>query len=335
MQETALFSNAFIRQQPLIKRLFTEFIESSREFRQSPKGYLTAAFRDDSVGASRRKELLRFGMAVGVMVFAVAFFGVVVVPQLFGKTDAAADPNQELKLHARVLDMDEEVPVDMPKRDTKAGGGGGGGKQEPTPPSQGRLPEFSMTPPLVNPTSHVPPRPPALPIQQTVQVDPSLQPKMDLNMPIGLPTGVPGPPSDGPGTGGGIGTGTGRGVGPGEGTGVGPGRGWNMGGGDPSLGGDDRDRVATAVDTRPALLVSPKPLYTEEARKNKIQGVIRMRVLVSADGSVQQVRLTSHLPDGLDEQAIAAARKMRFRPAMRAGQPVAFWVPVEVEFNLR
>jgi TonB family protein len=335
MQERVLFNNAFFHSESLFKRLWKEFIEAIREFRQNPKAYFAAAFRDDTVGASRRKELLRFGMAVGVMVFATAFFAVVILPQMFGDTKAAEDPNQELKLHARVLDMDEEVPVDMPKRDTKAGGGGGGGKQEPTPPSQGRLPEFSLKEPLIAPTSHVPPRPPALPIQQTVQVDPSLQPKMDLNMPIGLPTGVPGPPSDGPGTGGGIGTGEGRGVGPGRGTGVGPGEGFNMGGGAPGLGGGDRDRVATAVDTKPALLVSPKPLYTEEARKNKIQGVVRAQVLVSPDGGVLQVRLRSHLPDGLDEQAIAAMRKMRFRPAMKAGQPVAFWVNVEVEFNLR
>jgi TonB family protein len=334
MQETALFSNTFIRQQPLVKRLFSEFVESSREFRQSPKAYLTAAFRDDSVGANRRKELLRFGMAIGVMVFAIAFFAVVILPQLLQGSKAAEDPDQELRKIAQITDL-EDVPVDMPKRDTRAGGGGGGGKQEPTPPSQGRLPEFSLREQLVPPTSHVPPRPPSLPIQQTVMADPAMQPKMDLNMPIGLPNGVPGPSSDGPGTGGGIGTGTGTGAGPGNGRGAGPGNDWGIGGGNPGIGGGDRDRVATAVDTRPALLVSPKPLYTEEARKNKIQGVVRARVLVSADGGVQQVRLTSHLPDGLDEQAIAAMRKMKFRPAMRAGQPVAFWVPVEVEFNLR
>jgi hypothetical protein len=37
----------------------------------------------------------------------------------------------------------------------------------------------------------------------------------------------------------------------------------------------------------------------------------------------------------LNEEAISAAYKMRFKPAMKDGQPVAYWVPVEIEFNLR
>jgi Gram-negative bacterial TonB protein C-terminal len=41
------------------------------------------------------------------------------------------------------------------------------------------------------------------------------------------------------------------------------------------------------------------------------------------------------LPGGLDEQAIQAAYPMRFRPAMKGGQPLAFCVPVRIEFNLR
>jgi TonB family protein len=274
-------------------------------------------------------------MAVGVMVFSVAFFAVVILPQLWGHAEAK-DPDQELKLHARVVDLDEEAEVEMPKRDSRAGGGGGGGKQEPTPPSLGRPPEFSLKPQEVAPTTHVPPTPPSLPVLQTIQADPALQPKFDPNMPIGLTNGVPGPPSDGPGIGGGIGTGEGTGAGPGRGTGFGPGEGFNTGGGRPGLGGGDNpDGTARVVDARPVLLFSQRPNYTEEARKNKIQGVIRLRVLVTADGGVQNVRLASHLPDGLDEQAIAAARKMKFKPAMRGGQPVAYWIPVEVEFNLR
>jgi TonB family protein len=337
MQQTELFSGAFLNQQPLFKRLISEFKESSREFRQSPKAYLAAAFRDDGLGANRRKELLRFGMAVGVLVFSTAFFFVVIFPQMFGGAQAGG-PQEELVERVRLAADIEEMPeVEAPKADTRAGGGGGGGRQEQTPPSQGRLPEFSLTPNVVTPTTHEPLRPPSLPIQQTVQVDPALQPKFDPNMAIGLPQAPPGPPSDGPGEGGGIGTGKGGGVGSGDGTGVGPGRGYNMGGGDPSLGGGDRnpDGSARNVDQRPRLLNSVRPLYTEEARKNKIQGTVRVRVLVGADGSVKNVRIQTHLPDGLDEQAIAAAYKLRFTPAMRAGQPVAFWQPVEIEFNLR
>jgi protein TonB len=107
----------------------------------------------------------------------------------------------------------------------------------------------------------------------------------------------------------------------------------NTGGGDPRLGGGNG--VATAVDQKPQALNAPQPRYTEEARKNKIQGVVIARVLVGADGSAKQVKISRGLPDGLDEQAIQAAYQLRFRPAMKGGQPVAFWVSVTIEFNLR
>jgi protein TonB len=107
-----------------------------------------------------------------------------------------------------------------------------------------------------------------------------------------------------------------------------------MGGGGPRLGGGS-GAPATAVDSRPILLNSPQPRFTEEARKNKIQGVVLVRVLVGSDGAVKKVTITRGLPDGLDEQAIQAAYQMRFKPAMKSGQPVAFWVPAQIEFNLR
>jgi TonB family protein len=63
--------------------------------------------------------------------------------------------------------------------------------------------------------------------------------------------------------------------------------------------------------------------------------VIRTQALVGPDGLVKDVRLVTHLPDGLDEEAIVAVKQMRFRPATTKGQPVNFWVTLEVEFNLR
>ena len=89
---------------------------------------------------------------------------------------------------------------------------GGGGRNQPTPPSKGQLPKFSLTPPLIAPTTAPQLRIPTLPVMETVQVDPRLEkPRDDLAV-TGLPTGVPGPPSDGPGSGSGIGTGKGGGV---------------------------------------------------------------------------------------------------------------------------
>ena len=91
---------------------------------------------------------------------------------------------------------------------------------------------------------------------------------------------------------------------------------------------------ATAVDEANPFKQA-RPNYTEEARKNKITGVVLARLLVGADGSVKQVRIARGLPDGLNEEAIRAAYQIRFKPAMKGGQPVAFWQMVEIEFNLR
>jgi protein TonB len=119
---------------------------------------------------------------------------------------------------------------------------------------------------------------------------------------------------------------------------VGPGSGGNTGGNERNLAvGRPNPAVhQTAVDERPVLLNQPRPLFTEEARRNKVQGVVRVRILVDTNGAVKEVVLMRGLPDGLNEQAIRAAYQMRFRPAMKNGQPVSYWLSnVEVEFNLR
>jgi periplasmic protein TonB len=134
-----------------------------------------------------------------------------------------------------------------------------------------------------------------------------------------------------------MGSGSGGGVGSGAGQGLGPGRGSGSGGGSPRLDdGFNADGSAKSVDSRPqALNMPPRPNYTEEARKNKIQGVVRARALVGADGEVKQVRVISGLPDGLNEEAILTVKQVRFKPATKNGQPVAFWIVLSVEFNLR
>ncbi|SRR5712692_3368287 len=111
----------------------------------------------------------------------------------------------------------------------------------------------------------------------------------------------------------------------------------NIGGNGFKIGGIPKSgHQQPAVDSLPVLLNRPRPLFTEEARRNKIQGIVRVKVLVEATGAVKEVVVTRGLPDGLSEQAIRAAYEMRFRPAMKDGRPVSYWLNnVEVEFNLR
>lgn len=90
-----------------------------------------------------------------------------------------------------------------------------------------------------------------------------------------------------------------------------------------------------AVDSKPIPLNRPRPNYTEEARKTKVQGEVQARVLVGSDGRVIEVRIIRGLPSGLNEEAIRATMQMRFKPAIKDGRTVQCWVMVAIEFNIR
>lgn len=327
-----LFEDAFVDPPSILRRLIDSFVEAFREFSQNPKSYVVSAFKSDGVGGHRRKMLLRFGLAIGIVVYACFFGAILILWSIHAK--AKTDPQGELAIHWVNPEDFKAVEIEKPKAKEKAGGGGGGGRNTPTPASKGQLPKFSLTPPIMAPRPEPTPRPPALPIPETVMADPRNEPKRDDLAVTGLSNGVPGPPSAGPGSDGGMGTGDKGGMGSGHGRGVGPGNDYGIGGGNPRLGGGNGG-APTVVDTKPVPLNSPQPRYTEEARKNKIQGNVTARVLIGADGQVKQVKITRGLPDGLDEQAIQAAYQLRFKPAMKSGQPVAYWMPVLIEFNLR
>jgi len=150
------------------------------------------------------------------------------------------------------------------------------------------------------------------------------QPNLEPYIPRGTQDATPA----GPDTGGGMGSGAG--------TGFGPGRGYNRGSGPAQPSGDfNPDGSAKSVDTKPVILRNVQPLYTEEARKNKIQGIVRVRALVGADGSVKRATIITGLPDGLDLMALHAAHKILFKPATKAGRPVAYWIPLVMQFNIR
>jgi TonB family protein len=77
------------------------------------------------------------------------------------------------------------------------------------------------------------------------------------------------------------------------------------------------------------------PNYTEQARANKVSGLVKMELLVGAYGRVKDARIIEGLPDGLNEEALRAAYKMRFRPTMRDGVPEESWLTISVDFSLR
>src|SRR2546423_594642 len=98
----------------------------------------------------------------------------------------------------------------------------------------------------------------------------------------------------------------------------------------------DYNRVFTQreVDTKAMILSRPKPRYTDAARQNQIQGTVMLRAILSANGTVTNISVVSGLPNGLSETAIAAARQMKFTPAMKDGRAVSVSVQVEYDFTL-
>ena len=88
------------------------------------------------------------------------------------------------------------------------------------------------------------------------------------------------------------------------------------------------------VDRKTRLIMKVEPQYTEEARANKVTGTVVFKVVFSANGSVTNIRTIAALPYGLTEQAIDAARKIKFIPAMKDGKFVSMWMQLEYNFNL-
>lgn len=88
------------------------------------------------------------------------------------------------------------------------------------------------------------------------------------------------------------------------------------------------------VDARANIVSKPPPTYTKEARRNGVQGFVVLKALLSADSRIDRIRIVKRLPAGLTENAIRAACKIRFKPAMKNGQPVAQLVTLEYVFRL-
>jgi TonB family protein len=80
--------------------------------------------------------------------------------------------------------------------------------------------------------------------------------------------------------------------------------------------------------------VSPEAEFSEEALRLKYQGVCAISIVVDARGYQQNLRVLLTLGMGLDEKALEAVRKYRFKPAMKNGRPVPAIMTIEVNFRL-
>jgi TonB family protein len=82
------------------------------------------------------------------------------------------------------------------------------------------------------------------------------------------------------------------------------------------------------------ITFKPKPDYTEEGRKQKINGEVSLEVLFASDGQIHVIRVVQGLGYGLDEQAVKAAEQIKFKPALHEGQPIDSRAQVHIIFEL-
>jgi len=126
---------------------------------------------------------------------------------------------------------------------------------------------------------------------------------------------------------------------PGKGDGRSNGQGVSTGGfGSQTVAKGTGPKIAQA-DSGPAttpveITYKPNPAYTQEARNMKLEGEVLLEVSFSANGTLHVNRVVRGLGHGLDEAAIAAANKIRFKPALRFGTPVDSTAVVHVSFQL-
>lgn len=164
------------------------------------------------------------------------------------------------------------------------------------------------------------------PIIQSLEdiIDQKLKPKPQKKVVRKKATAAPGPKAPaGNGTGTGTGSGTGSGNGSGNGNGSGSGSGSGEGRGVPVK--------------PPRLLREVAPVYPASARNSGATGVVTVRILVGADGSVEDVTVVGSSGNGaMDNSVVTAVNKWRFSPAKdKYGQNARCRVTRAVSFNLR
>jgi periplasmic protein TonB len=204
-------------------------------------------------------------------------------------------------------------------------GGNGGGNHDLDPAIEGRLPQFNRTPivpPQVQTLDH-----PLLAVNPAIAVPPDVRLPDNPALPnLGVDrssnTVIL---SNGPGSDAGIGSGKHGGVGNGTGN-----NGW---------GADDGPGFRTyrpGVDgvTAPVPLFTPEAEFSDEARRQKYQGVCMISLVVDAHGNPQNPRVVHPLGMGLDERALQAVQLYRFKPALKDGRPVPVTITIAVNFRL-
>ncbi len=296
-------------------------------------GYYNITFVDQKDGGKR--NILLLGAAVLVLGISVLS----VIGSIYNADAFVSALDEDLNSVVFVpfdepVDLIEEEPPPPQKKPDDAGGGGGG-NNDPNPVSKGRLANQTEKPMMAPSHTMDKVTNPTIPVEMSTKGNKKFPPSDEK---YGDPTSKYTVGSDGPGSGGGQGVGRGGGQGPGSGPGIGPGSGGGYGGGNRggSPGDDDDPPPARPTGPTTALNITSKPRanYTDAARQAQVQGTVTLRVTFLASGQIGSISAVNGLPNGLTEQAIAAARGIRFEPAQKNGVKQTVQRQVQYTFTL-
>ena len=89
-------------------------------------------------------------------------------------------------------------------------------------------------------------------------------------------------------------------------------------------------------DDPPVPLTPIRPKYPEIAQEAGIEGTVFIQAFIDKKGRVTETTIVKGIPNtGLDEAAIEAIRKTRFRPAKQRERAVGVWISIPVNFKLK
>lgn len=85
----------------------------------------------------------------------------------------------------------------------------------------------------------------------------------------------------------------------------------------------------------PTKLFAPVARYPEEARHDKVQGVVLAKAVIDSMGCVTNITLLKGVRDDVDQNAVDALSRQVYRPATLEGEPVAVHYFLSVSFRLK
>jgi protein TonB len=86
---------------------------------------------------------------------------------------------------------------------------------------------------------------------------------------------------------------------------------------------------------RPEKISGNSPVYTEVARKARVQGVVIVEAIIDERGNVVNARILKGLPMGLDKAALEAVQRWKFKPATLENKPVKVYYTLTVNFQVQ